>query len=79
MKTITFDTLSETEEIKAGETFMYVDGLDGKHYIRARGMEGLTEEQACKKCIFRNNLCRRVSCSMKGRESKDYVYYEELH
>lgn len=79
MKTITFDTLSETEETKAGETFMYVDGLNGKHYIRAREMVELTEEQACKKCIFRNNLCGRVSCSMNDRESKDDVYYEELH
>lgn len=78
MKTLTFDTLSETEEIKAGETFIYVDGLNGRHKIRAREMVGLTGEQACKKCIFRNNLCGRVSCEMKDRESKDDVYYEVL-
>lgn len=78
MKTLTVDTLNETEKIKAGETFIYVDGFNVKHKIRARGMKGVTMGEACKKCAFANDACCLVYCTELGRESKYDVSYEEL-
>lgn len=78
MKTLTIDNLSETKTIKAGETFIYVDGRNKRHKVRAREVIGLTGDQACKMCIFRKNVCGYVSCLIREREIKDEVYYEEL-
>lgn len=78
MKTLKMGNLSETEAIKVGETFIYVDGGNKKHKVRVREVIGLTGEQACKMCIFRNSVCGDISCSIQERESKDDVYYKEL-
>lgn len=78
MKTLKMGNLSETEAIKVGETFIYVDGGNKKHKVRVREVIGLTGEKACKMCIFRNSVCGDISCLIQERESKDDVYYEEL-
>lgn len=81
MKTLTFETLTETKKIKEGETFIYVDGFNKKHKVQAKPLGRLNNEEACKRCafsVFNMSLCCRVSCAHWDRESKDYVYYEEL-
>lgn len=39
MKTLDFDTIAETDKIKAGETFIYVDCLDVQHKVIAKKWE----------------------------------------
>lgn len=78
MKTLTFDDLSETKTIKAGETFIYVDCLDVQHKIIAKKVETLNCSEACGRCVFNNDACCLVNCLKSDRESKDDVYYEEL-
>lgn len=81
MKTLTFETLTETKKIKAGETFIYVDGLNKNHKVQAKPLGRLNNEEACKRCafsVFNMSLCCRVSCVRYDRESEDDVYYEEL-
>lgn len=52
MKTLTIDELEETEEIKVGETFIYVDGFNKEHKIKVQPMKHLTIEETCKKmCV----------------------------
>lgn len=74
MKTITFDTLSETKTIKAGETFIYVDCLGVQHKVIAKKVETLGD---CRSCVFDNDACCLVNCARSGRESKDDVYFVE--
>lgn len=78
MKTLTVDTLTETDKIKAGETFIYIDGFNKKHKVIAKPLGRLNDEEACKRCIFKNDSCCLVSCTGSDMESEDEVYYEEL-
>lgn len=78
IRILTFDTLKETEKIKAGETFIYIDGFNKKHKVEVKRLEILPEEEACKRCVFNNDSCCRVSCTGLDRESEEEVYYEEL-
>lgn len=81
MKTLTFETISETGKIKAGETFIYKDGFNKKHKVQAKPLGLLNGEEACKRCafsVFNMSLCLHVSCVRWDRESNDYVYFEEL-
>lgn len=78
MKTLTVETLSETGKIKAGETFIYVDGFNKKHKVQAKPLGRLSDEEACKRCIFNEDSCCLVSCTHWNRKRKDDVYYEEL-
>ena len=78
MKTLTINELTETEKIKVGETFIYVDGFNKEHKIKAQSMEFLTNEEACKRCAFSGDSCCLVSCSLWDRENKDNVYFEEI-
>lgn len=52
MKTLTVDTLKETEKIKAGEIFIYVDGFNKKHKVEAKLLGLLNDEEACKRCYL---------------------------
>lgn len=78
MKTLTINELTETEKIKVGETFIYVDGFNKEHKIKAQSMEFLTNEEACKRCAFSGDSCCLVSCSLWDRENKGNVYFEEI-
>lgn len=78
MKTLTVETLNETKKIKAGETFIYIDGFNKKHKVIAKPLGRLNDEEACKRCIFKNDSCCLVSCTGSDMESEDEVYYEEL-
>lgn len=78
MKTLTVDTLTETDKIKSGETFIYIDGFNKKHKVVAKPLGILSEEEACKRCVFKNDNCCRVSCTNWDRKRKDDVYYLEL-
>lgn len=78
MKTLTVETLKETDKIKAGEIFIYVDGFNKKHKVEVKHLGILSEEEACKRCIFKNDSCCLVSCTGLERESEEEVYYEEL-
>ena len=76
MKTLDFDTIAETDKIKAGETFIYVDCLGVQHKVIAKKVGTLGD---CKRCVFNNDACCLVKCSNSGRESKDDVYFEEIY
>lgn len=78
MKTLTFDDLSETQTIKAGEIFIYVDCLDVQHKIIAKKVGTLNSSVTCGRCVFNNDGCRLVYCLQSERERKDDVYFEEL-
>lgn len=52
MKTLSFDSLTETENIKMGETFIYVDEFDRPYRIKVKSLGNLNIEQACKKMLF---------------------------
>lgn len=78
MKTLTVNELTETEEIKEGETFIYVDGFNKEHKIKAQSMEFLTSEEACKRCAFNMDSCCLVTCSSFDRKDEKNVYFEEL-
>lgn len=78
MKTLDFDTITETKTIKEGEAFIYEDCLDVQHVVIAKKVETLGNSEACRKCVFNNDACYLVSCSKTDRESKDDVYYELL-
>lgn len=78
MKTLTVDTLNETEKIKAGETFIYVDCLDVQHKIIAKKAESSSSSVKCRRCVFNNDACRLACCLSSERESKDDVCFEEL-
>lgn len=76
MKTLDFNTIEETDKIKAGETFIYVDCLDVQHKVIAKNVRTLVD---CKSCVFNNDACCLVKCSKSDRESKDDVYFEEIY
>lgn len=78
IKTLIFETLTETEKIKAGEKFIYVDGFNKKAKVVAKTLGLLNGQEACKRCIFNEDSCCLVSCTHWERESEDDVYYEEL-
>lgn len=78
MKTLTIDELEETEEIKVGETFIYVDGFNKEHKIKVQPMKHLTIEETCKKCAFNGDSCCLVACSSFDRQDEKDVYFEEL-
>ena len=78
MKTLTVDELTETEEIKVGETFIYIDGFNKKHKVIAKPLGLLNGDETCKRCIFHEDSCCFVSCTHWDRKRKDDVYYLEL-
>lgn len=78
MKILTVDELTETEEIKAGETFIYVDGFNKEHKIKVQPMRSMTVEETCKKCAFNNDSCCLAVCSSVERQDDKDVYFEEL-
>lgn len=78
MKTLTVDTFTETDKIKAGETFIYIDGFNKKHKVVAKPLGLLNGNEACKRCIFNKDSCMLASCTSNERESKDDVYYWQL-
>lgn len=78
MKILTVDELTETEVIKAGETFIYVDGFNKGHKIKVQPMKSLTVEETCKKCAFNGDSCCLVVCSSLERQDDKDVYFEEL-
>lgn len=78
MKTLTIDTLTETDKIKAGETFIYIDGFNKKHKVIAKPLGLLNGDESCKRCIFHEDSCCLVSCTHWDRKRKDDVYYLEL-
>lgn len=78
MKTLDFDTIAETDKIKAGETFMYVDCLDVQHKVIAKKVKTLGNSEACRRCVFNNDACCLVNCSKPDRESEDDVYFVEI-
>ena len=78
MKILTVDELTETEEIKVGETFIYVDGFNKGHKIKVQLMKSLTIEEACKKCAFNGDSCCLVVCSSLERQDDKDVYFDEI-
>ena len=78
MKTLTIDILTETEEMKGGETFIYVDGFNKEHKIKVQPMKHLTIEETCKKCAFNGDSCCLVACSSFDRQDEEDVYFEEI-
>lgn len=77
MKMLTVDELTETEEIKEGETFIYVDGFNKEHKIKVQPMKHLTIEETCKKCAFNGDSCC-LACSSFDRQDEKDVYFEEI-
>lgn len=78
MKTLDFDTIAETDKIKAEETFIYVDCLDVQHKVIAKKVKTLGNSEACRRCVFNNDACCLVNCSKPDRESEDDVYFVEI-
>lgn len=78
MKTLTFNDLSETETIKGGEVFIYVDCLGVQHKIIAKKVGTLSSSEACERCVFNNDACSLVNCFKIDKESEYNVYYEEF-
>lgn len=77
MKILTVDELTETEEIKVDETFIYVDGFNKGHKIKVKPMKSMTIEETCKKCAFNGGLCYLAVCSSFERQDDKDVYFEE--